>query len=105
MSSGAGAFCPGWRRLECLLVFLPWDLLEAELVGFTALRAGFAGFAGLEAAEYATPAVSSTAKPAVIDLRSLIVQPRLPYLYPENSQLGNRTIVGCPLVPHRVGTR
>src|SRR5260221_12368923 len=71
MRSGAGVFCPRSRRLECLLDLFPRDLLPTA--GFAELRVAFAG--GAEA-DHAAPAASSSAKPAVIDARSLI-QPRL----------------------------
>ena len=81
MRSGAGAFCPGSRRLECLLDFFKRDLLAAEAAGLAELRvalpvglpAAFPGaFAGADGADHATPAVRSSARPAVIDVRSLI---------------------------------
>ena len=87
MRSGAGAFCPGSRRLECLLDFLRRDLLAADAAGLAELRvalpvglpAGLPGaFAGADGADHATPAVRSSARPAVIDVRSLI---SLDYLY------------------------
>src|SRR5258706_16132039 len=71
MRSGAGVFCPRSRRLECLLDLFPRDLLPTA--GFAELRVAFAG--GAEA-DHTAPAVSSSARPAVIDVRSLI-QPRL----------------------------
>ena len=96
MRSGAGAFCPGSRRLECLLDFLTRDLLAAEAAGRAALRValpvGFpAAFAGADRAHHAVPAVSSNAKPAVIDVRSFMQAPTIsvatissqPYLYRE----------------------
>lgn len=81
MRSGAGAFCPGSRRLECLLDFFKRDLLAAEAAGLAELRvalpvglpAAFPGaFAGADGADQAAPAVRSSARPAVIDVRSLI---------------------------------
>lgn len=73
MRSAAGAFCPRSRRLECLLDLFVRDLLAA---GFAALRVGLAG---ADVAEYAVPAIRSSARPAVIDVRSLI-QPRSSYI-------------------------
>src|SRR6266404_5236161 len=81
MRSGAGAFCPGSRRLECLLDFFTRDLLPAEAAGLAKLRvalpAGFpvafpVGFPAADGADQAVPAVRSSARPAVIDVRSLI---------------------------------
>src|SRR5258708_27612732 len=81
MRSEAGAFWPGSLRLERLLDFFRRDLLaegaaglaEVRVVLAAALPAGFAAaFAGADGADQATPAVSSSAKPAVIDVRSLI---------------------------------
>src|SRR5258705_3392640 len=96
MRSGAGAFCPGSLRLECLLDFFTRDLLAADAAGRAALRVGllaaFPGaFAGADGADQATPAVRSSAKPAVIDVRSLIEASTIsiatissqPYLYRE----------------------
>src|SRR5260370_16542085 len=101
MRSGAGAFCPGCRRLECLLDFFTRDLAPAERVaGFAALRAPLAP---VNAAEH-VPAVRSSAKPAVIDVRSLI-RPRLsiptslPFIS-RRARIGNRTLVGFPLARH-----
>src|SRR6266849_9288327 len=101
MRSGAGAFCPRSRFLECLLDLFTRDLAAAERgAGFAALRAPFAP---VNAAEH-VPAVRSSAKPAVIDVRSLI-QPQLvipksrPFIS-RRARLGNRTIVGLPLVRH-----
>jgi len=67
MRSGAGTFCPRSRRLECLLDFFARDLLAD---GFAALRVALASTA--DVAEHAVPAVRSSAKPAVIDVRRLI---------------------------------
>src|SRR5579859_1455901 len=103
MRSGAGAFCPRCRRLECLLDFLTRDLPTTGDLGLAAR----AGLLGVEA-DHAAPAVSSSARPAAIDVRSLITQPQLPcrnHLYRGKARLGNRTIVGCPLVRHRARTR
>src|SRR6266404_6651621 len=81
MRSGAGAFCPGSRRLERLLDFFKRDLPAADAAGLAELRvalpvglpAAFPGaFAGADGADQAVPAVRSSAKPAVIDVRSLI---------------------------------
>jgi hypothetical protein len=81
MRSGAGAFCPGSRRLERLLDFFTRDLLDADAAGRAELRvalpaalpAGFpAALAGEDGADHAAPAVRISAKPAVIDVRSLI---------------------------------
>jgi hypothetical protein len=77
MRSGAGAVCPRSRRLECLPDFFTRDLPAAEAAGFAELRVLFAP---VNAAEH-VPAVRSSAKPAVIDVRSLIQPRRLRYRY------------------------
>src|SRR5690348_16902781 len=99
MRSGAGAFCPRSRRLECLLAFFPRALPAAEAAGLAELRVAFPG---VDVADHAVPAVSSSARPAIIDVRSLI-QPR-PCIYIDSWGFGNRTIVGSPLVPRPAGT-
>src|ERR1700730_3702604 len=97
MRSGAGAFCPFSRRLECLLDFFTRDLLPAEAEDLAGVRVAFpVAFPGADVADHAVPAVRSSARPAVIDVRSLI-QPRL-CLYREHRDFGNRTIVGFPRV-------
>src|SRR5438309_1573922 len=110
MRSGAGAFCPGSRRLECLLDFLTCALPLAEARGFTALRVGLLGVDG---ADHTVAAVRSSASPAMIDVRSLIsaskktsceISNRAPCI-PRRARLDNRTIVGFPLVRHRARTR
>src|SRR6266436_2133850 len=73
MRSGAGVFWPRSRRLECLVDFFPRDLPAEEAAGFAELRVAFPG---VEGADHAVPAVSTSARPAVIDFRSLM-QPRL----------------------------
>lgn len=95
MRSGAGVFCPGSRRLECLLDFFTRDLPAAGVAGRAELRVALppfpAAFAGADGADHAAPAVRSSAKPAVIDVRSLIEASTIsiattssqPYLYRE----------------------
>src|ERR1700732_624970 len=73
MRSGAGAFCPRSRRLECLLDFFTRDLLPPEAAVLAGLRVAFpVAFVGADGADDATPAVRSSARPTVIDVRSLI---------------------------------
>lgn len=69
MRSGAGAFCPRSRRLECLLDFFTRALLAAEGAGFAALRVAFPD---AEGADHTAAAARSNARAAVIDVRSLI---------------------------------
>src|SRR5258707_15645829 len=69
MRSGAGAFCPGCRRLERLLDFFTRALPAAEAFGFEALRVGL----GVEGAEHTVALVRSIARPTRIDVRTLIV--------------------------------
>src|ERR1700747_242962 len=79
MRSGAGAVCPRSRRLECLLDFFTRDLLASEAgraelrVAFPAFGAAFGATFGVAA--HAVPAVRSSARLAVIEVRSFI-QPR-----------------------------
>src|SRR6267378_3938698 len=70
MRSGAGAFCPGCRRLERLLDFFTRALPAAEAFGFEALRVGLLG---VEGADHTVALVRSSAKPTRIDVRTLIV--------------------------------
>src|SRR6267154_705083 len=98
MRSGAGAFCPGGRRLECLLDFFTRALPAAEAFGFEALRVGLLGVDG---ADHTVALVRSSAKPTRIDVRSLIVTSTIhlatlpvsrPIQYREGARPGNRTI-------------
>src|SRR5258707_13951329 len=98
MRRGAGTFCPRPPRLECLDLFR--RDLPAEAAGFAELRVAFPG---VEVAHHAVPAVSTSARPAVIDSRSLIY-PRLSILYRGRLRFSNRTIAGSPLVPRPVET-
>src|SRR6266404_284904 len=70
MRSGAGAFCPGCRRLECLLDFFTRALPAVEARGFEAPRVGLLGVDG---ADHTVAPVRSSAKPTIIDVRSLII--------------------------------
>src|SRR5258706_12348302 len=82
MLSGAVAFWPVSRRLECLLDFFTRDLLAAaDAAGLAELRVALpvglaaafpAAFPGADGADNAVPALRSSARPAVIDVRSLI---------------------------------
>ena len=67
--SGAGAFCPGCRRLECLPDFFTRALVAAETRGLAAPRVGLLGADG---ADHAVAAANSSAKLSVIDVRSFI---------------------------------
>jgi hypothetical protein len=86
--------------LDCLLDFFTRDLLAADAAGRAELRvalpvgfpAGFpAAFPGADGADQAVPAVRSNARPAAIDVRSLIEASPIsiatsssqPYLYRE----------------------
>src|ERR1700682_8597 len=100
MRSGAGAFCPRSRRLECLLDFFTRDLLPGEAAGLAELAVALSLAPGHVAA-HAVPAVRSSAKPAVIGVRSFI-QPRLSIS--RTPRFDNRTTACFPLVPRRAGT-
>src|SRR5258705_6800153 len=100
MRSGAGAFCPGCRRLERLLDFFTRALPAAEAFGFEALRVGLLGVDG---ADHTVALVRSSARPTRIDVRTLIVTSTIhlatitcvaPHQYREGARPGNRTIVG-----------
>src|SRR5712675_352695 len=109
MRSGAGAFCPFSRCLECLLTFFARALLAAEARGFEAPRVGLLGVDG---ADHTVAPVRSSAKPTIIDVRSFISASTphwdfaciAPHSYREGARPGNRTIVGFPLVRHRART-
>src|SRR5258706_13672558 len=82
MRSGAGAFGPGSRRLECLLDFFTRDLLAAaDAAGLAELRVALpvglaaafpADFPGADGADNALPALRNSARADEIDVRSLL---------------------------------